>query len=133
MYIENGYVVKDTQKQLIVLLEIKENSNDIGSNFYEVKFDRNKQHDGNSSLVTTRVITNPIEYMQEVSKVSPLTLNSLMSYEELDNYYNYLVQIGVIREKQESIRQDFKYKGFYSLKSSKYNTQDESIYGRKVK
>lgn len=132
MYFENGYVVEDTQRQLVVLLEVK-TSNSIGSNFYEVKFSRDKQQDSAILPVTSRPISNPIEYMQEVSKESPLTLNSLISYEKLEDFYNYLEQAGIIRETKESNRPGFEYKKNYSLKSSKYNTQDESIYGRKIK
>lgn len=133
MYIENGYIVKDTQEQLIALLEIKTASNDVGSNFYEIKLDKVHQYDGVKAPVVCRSIINPIEYMQEISKVSPLTLNSLISSERLADYYDYLVQVGIIKETEESVRQDFKYRGDYSLKNSKYNTQDEPIYGRKVK
>lgn len=133
MHIENGCVIEDTQKQLIVLLEVKATLDSIGSNFYEVKIDRNTKHDAASELVTTRNISNPIEYIQEVSKQTPLTLNSLMSYEELEVYHDYLVQVGIIKEKQEGIRQKYESKGFYSLRNSRYDTQDESIYARKVK
>lgn len=132
MYIENGYIVEDNQEHLIVLLEIKRFTHDIGSNFYEVKINKEQLYDADIP-VTTKIITNPIEYMQEVSKSSPLTLNSLISYDRLEDYYKYLVQLGIIRETKESIRQDFKYRGFYSLKSSKYNTQDEPIYERKTR
>lgn len=133
MYIENGYIVKDTEDKSVVLLEIKTFANDIGSNFYEIMINKVPQYDETNIAVSCRSIANPIEYMQEVSKESPLSLNSLIVPEKLGDYYDYLVQVGIIKETNESVRQDFKYKGIYSLKNSKYNTQDESIYERKIK
>lgn len=133
MYIENGYLVKDDNSELIVFLEIKTHPDAIGSNFYELKINKYRQYMGDNTSISFNIVTNPIEYMQKVGKDSPLSLNSLISYDELKKYYDYLIQAGIINETNNSNRQDLESRGTYSLKSSKYNTQDEYIYERKVK
>lgn len=133
MYIDHGYIVSDTSSEITVLLEVKSNQLAIGSNFYEIKIDKKYPYNAGEEKCQCRFITNPIEYMQEASKISPLSLQSLISYEKLEDYYNYLTQVGLMNHQNESDYQEESYRGFYSLKSSRYNTLDESIYERKVK